>query len=243
MEIDANPCLSGAERQVLERLRSHFLLNTDLYPMTSVFNFETSFSYGDLYNSRHWLQGGDLPEHFREDPDLDELFFKQVSKVRVTIDRERMDNEHLLPVPGEAQRNQVARLFRESSPFRTCVTALVTLGIDGVHGSAQPHGQAAAEASDGQSIRGSDDVGAMDEQEPAPVARASRGAAAEVPPFTFNLRGEVRPCAELRSAAFETTGLASYRRERFRSSDSRGGRRQGEFPHEGRIAGGAGRKR
>ena len=183
MEIDANPCLSGAERQVLERLRSHFLLNTDLYPLSSVFNFETSFSYGDLYNSRHWLQGGDLPEHFREDPDLDEIFFKQVNKVRITIDRERMDNEHLLPVPGEAQRNQVARLFCESSLFRTCVTALVTQGVEGVHGSVQPHGQASARASDDRSIKTSDDqriegddVGAMDEQEPAPVvARAPDG--------------------------------------------------------------------
>ena len=171
-------------------------------------------------------------------------FFKRVNKVRITIDRERMDNEHLLLVPGEAQRNQIARLFCESSRFRTCVTALVTLGVEGVHGSIQPYGQAAARASDGHSIRESDDVGTMDEPEPAPVvAHAARGAAAEVPPFTLNLRGEVRPCAELRSAAFETTGLASSRQERRRPSDSRGGRGRGEIPHGGRSSGGAERKR
>ena len=244
MEIDANPWLGAEGRQVLERLRAHFLLSTDLYPLSKVFSFETKFSYGDLYNSRHWLQGGDLPEHFREDPNLDELFLQQVNEVRITIDRERMDSEVLLTVPGEAQRSQIARLFRLSSRFRSCVTALVNLGVEGVHGSIQPYGQASARASDGHSIRESDDVGTMDEPEPAPVdAHATRRAAAEVPPFTLSLRGEVRPCAELRSSAFETTGLASSRQERRRPSDSRGGRGQGEIPHGDRSSGGAERKR
>ena len=37
MEIDANPWLGGEGRQVLERLRTHFLLSTDLYPLSKVF--------------------------------------------------------------------------------------------------------------------------------------------------------------------------------------------------------------
>ena len=99
MEIDANPSLTADGRRVLGRLRSHFLLSTDLYRLSRVFTFVTSFSYGDLYNSRHWLQGGDLPEHYREDPNLSALFFERVNEVRITIDRERMDNEPLLTVP------------------------------------------------------------------------------------------------------------------------------------------------